>query len=197
MATNILRNALRVALCVFLLRWLFLWSWTAAERRVDALDAAMALMTSDSASVDLTGIVFVTSSLILLTILLIAVGRLRRHGLRRGTVAIGAIAAATGLWLTTSSEAHMLDLMTRSNACLPFCAVADVLSEPSGSPGKWMGQVFGLLMVARGTIQSLVLWCLTLGVVRLIVRDMNRVRWHASRLMASTATDQTFERVNA
>ena len=81
----------------WLLRWLADWSWGATLHRVNALDGALATLSSGFGAewVGLTSVVFVTASVVFAAIMVLAVMRLRRCD---GVIipAVGLVASAIG-----------------------------------------------------------------------------------------------------
>lgn len=180
MLTSILRNLLRIVLLGFSCRWLVELLWTSAKSRVLALDEALRIITAGASSNDRTSVMLVTASMILFFLAGVAISRLRRDGVRHFRIVFAAVLALFGLWVTTASEAHLLDLGALIRQCYPRCTVVDVPTETAASASEWVRQTIRVLTSARGTMWSLLLCCLIVATMRLIIRDLKRLQWYAS-----------------
>jgi hypothetical protein len=176
----------------WLLRWLADWSWGATLRRVNALDGALATLSSGVTAewaAGLTSVVFVTASVVFAAILVLATMRLRR---RDGVIipAVGLVASAIGFCLILSAESRLLDLDAQFAAC-PGCAVADVPTNAAATPTGQIAEAARLLWAYRGPLWSFFLYGLFCFVAHRLGVCVRRLCWQFSRVAGGGGPPET------
>jgi hypothetical protein len=179
-----IRNVIKSIVFAWLLRWLADWSWGATLRRVNALDGALATLSSGFTTewAGLTSVVFVTASVVFAATLVLAAMRLRR---RDGVIipAVGLVASAIGFSVILSAESRLLDLVAQFAAC-PGCAVTDVPTNAAATPAEQIAQAARLVWAYRQALWSFILYGLFCLVAHRLGVCVRRLCWQFSRVAA-------------